>query len=122
MFQLTSAKFQHLSREAGEPALRSQIVTSKSEGRGGRRYPPYAFTEQGVAMLSTVLRSKRAIQVNVEIMRTFVRLPQMLVAHSDLARKIAELERQYDSQFRIVLDALRALMEPPVEKKRRVGF
>ena len=101
--------------------LRSQIVTSK--GRGGRRYPPYAFTEQGVAMLSSVLHSERAVLVNVEIMRTFVRLRQMLAANADLARKLAELERTYDRQFKIVFDAIRELMRPQNTKpKRSIGF
>jgi len=102
MFQLDRQEFDH---------LRSQIVTSSS-GRGGRRYRPYVFTEQGVAMLSSVLRSKRAVQVNIEIMRAFVRLRAMLGAHADLARKVAALERKYDRQFRAVFEAIRALMEP----------
>jgi hypothetical protein len=78
----------------------------------GLRRPPYAFTEQGVAMLSSVLRSKRAVQVNVEIMRTFVRLRQMLSSNADLARKLEALEKKYDSQFKIVFDAIRELMSP----------
>ena len=81
--------------------LRSQNVTSK-----GRRYNPYAFTEQGVAMLSSVLRSKRAVLVNIEIMRTFVKLRRILGTHDDLARKLASLERQYDKQFKLVFEAL----------------
>ena len=85
--------------------LRSQIVTSSSWG--GRRTLPYAFTEQGVAMLSSVLRSKRAVQVNIEIMRAFVRLRAVLASHADLARKLAELERKYDGQFRVVFEAIR---------------
>ena len=97
--------------------LKSQFVISK-KGRGGRRYRPYAFTEQGVAMLSGVLNSKRAIRVNIEIMRTFVRLREMVLAHKDLARKLETLEKKYDSQFRVVFDAIRQLMLPP-ERKRR---
>jgi len=101
--------------------LRSQIVTSK--GRGGRRRRPYAFTEQGVAMLSSVLRSERAVVVNVEIMRAFVRLRRLLITHADLARKLEELEKKYDSQFRVVFDAIRELMTPTaVPEKRRIGF
>lgn len=100
--------------------LRSQTVTSSSWG--GRRYPPYAFTEQGVAMLSSVLKSPRAIAVNIEIMRTFVRLREMLATHADLARKLAALEKKYDSQFRMVFDAIRELMTPPEKPKRRIGF
>src|SRR3989344_2609438 len=103
--------------------LRSQIVTLKT-GRGRhRKYLPYAFTEQGVAMLSSVLRSKRAIHVNIEIMRAFVRLRQMLSTNADLARKLAVLEKKYDAQFRVVFDAIRELMIPPEPKKKRpIGF
>jgi hypothetical protein len=100
--------------------LRSQFVTSSSWG--GRRYAPYAFTEQGVTMLSSVLRSPRAVAVNIEIMRAFVRLRQMLLSHADLARKIESLERKYDGQFKIVFDALRQLMQPPEKPKRPIGF
>ena len=91
--------------------------------RGGRRYPPYAFTEQGVAMLSGVLRSDRAIHVNIEIMRAFVRLRQMLASNAELARKLAALERKYDAQFKVVFDAIRELMAPSEPKKKRsIGF
>ncbi len=90
---------------------------------GGRRYPPYAFTEQGVAMLSSVLSSKRAVQVNVEIMRAFVRLREILSTHKDLARKLEELEKKYDEQFRVVFEVIRQLMTPPEPPpKRRIGF
>jgi hypothetical protein len=95
-------------------------VTSSSWG--GRRYLPYAFTEQGVAMLSSVLRSPRAVQVNIEIMRAFVRLRQMLQQNADLARKLALLERKYDARFRAVFDAIRELTKPPAKPKRRIGF
>ena len=101
--------------------LRYQLGTSSS-AHGGRRYAPYAFTEQGVAMLSSVLRSPRAIAVNIEVMRTFVRLRAMLSTHADLARKLATLEKKYDSQFRMVFDAIRELMTPPGKPKRRIGF
>jgi len=87
-------------------------VTSNPSANMGLRRPPCAFTEQGVAMLSSVLRSKRAVQVNVEIMRTFVRLRQMLSSNADLARKLEALEKKYDSQFKIVFDAIRELMSP----------
>jgi len=111
MFQLTKQEVNN---------LRSRIVTSSW---GGRRYPPFAFTEHGVAMLSSVLHSKRAIQVNVEIMRSFVRLRQMLTGNVELARKLAALEKKYDSQFKVVFDAIRALMKPPEPKKKRsIGF
>lgn len=106
-------------------ALRSQIVTSNGgSSRGGRRYLPRAFTEQGVAMLSSVLRSERAVRVNVEIIRAFVRLRRMLATHADLARRLLELEQRYDGKFRVVFEALRDLMTPrAVERpRRRIGF
>ena len=91
---------------------------------GGHRFLPYAFTEQGVAMLSSVLKSKRAVQVNIEIMRAFVKLREMLASHKDLALKLAEMEKKYDSQFKVVFDAIRELMTPiePPPKPRRIGF
>ena len=102
--------------------LRSQIGISSSS-YGGRRYRPLAFTEQGIAMLSTVLRSKKAVHVNIEIMRTFVKLRQFISSNRELARKLAELEQRYDHQFKVVFDAIREIMlpkDPP--KKRRIGF
>lgn len=111
MFQLTSDEFE---------ILRSQSVISRQWG--GRRYPPYVFTEQGVAMLSSVLRSKRAVRVNIEIMRTFVRLRRMLASHEELARQLDALEKKYDAQFRVVFEAIRQLMKPPEPKRRRIGF
>ena len=102
-------------------SLRSQSVTSKA-GRGGRRTEPYAFTEQGVAMLSSVLRSPRAVHVNIEIMRAFVRLRQMLQQNTELARKLAALERKYDGQFKMVFEAIRDLMTPAPKEKPRIGF
>jgi hypothetical protein len=89
---------------------------------GGTRKLPRAFTEQGVAMLSSVLHSKRAIQVNVEIMRAFVRLRQMLASNAGLARKLTSLEKKYDAQFKVVFDAIRSLMTPPEKPKSRIGF
>lgn len=113
MFQLTADE---------HAALRSQTVTLK-RGRGQhRKYLPYAFTEQGVAMLSSVLRSQRAIQVNIEIMRAFVRLRQMLLSHGDLARRLDALEKKYDTQFKAVFDAIRELMKPLAPRKRAIGF
>jgi hypothetical protein len=100
--------------------LKSQTVTSNA--RGGRRKLPYAFTEQGVAMLSSVLRSPRAIQVNIEIMRAFVQLRQMLASNAELAKKLVALEKKYDGQFKVVFQAIRELMAPPARKKRRIGF
>ena len=109
--------------------LRSQIVTLETPGpvrdrRGAHvKYPPYAFTEQGVAMLSSVLRSKRAVQVNIEIMRAFVRLRALLASNADLARKLAALEKKYDAQLRVVFDAIRELMALPAPApKRRICF
>ncbi len=103
-------------------SLRSQIVILKT-GRGRhRKYLPFAFSEQGVAMLSTVLRSPRAVQVNIEIMRAFVRFRQMLQANAGLARKLAALETKYDGQFRAVFDAIRELMASPVKARKRIGF
>jgi hypothetical protein len=103
--------------------LRSQIVISK--GKGGRRYFPYAFTEQGVAMLSSVLRSKRAILVNIAIMRVFVRLRQMMTTQRVLAGKLVELEERiqdHDEQITDIFKAIRQLMAPPVKPKRKIGF
>lgn len=102
-------------------SLRSQIATSKLKG-GGRRYTPYVFTEQGVAMLSSVLRSERAVKVNIEIMRTFVHLRQMLISHEQLSRKLESLEKKYDKRFKIIFDVLRELMKPPEIKPKPMGF
>jgi hypothetical protein len=112
MFQLTL-------EEHG--VLRSQFVTSS--GRTGRRYAPYAFTEQGVAMLSSILKSERAVQVNIEIMRAFVRLRRLVASHEELGERLIQLEARYDQQFRVVFDAIREIMSPdkPVQV-RRIGF
>lgn len=111
MFQLSAEEF---------GSLRSQIVTSK--GRGGLRRPPCAFTEQGVAMLSGVLRSERAIEVNIEIMRAFVRMRRMISEHSELARKVLDLEKRYDGQFKVVFQALRKLIGDQAKERRPIGF
>ena len=100
---------------------RSQFVTSNAD-RMGLRHAPMAFTEHGVAMLSSVLNSERAIQVNIAIMRTFTQLRQMLVSNAELARKLAELEKRYDAQFRVVFDAIRQLMTPPEPPRKKIGF
>ena len=114
MFQLTAEE---------HARLRSQVVTLDGGGRGRhRKYFPLAFTEQGVAMLSSVLRSPRAIAVNIEIMRAFVRMRGVLAEHAELARKLAQLEKKYDGQFRLVFDAIRDLMTPASLPKRRIGF
>ena len=105
-------------------SLRFQFETS-NEGRGGHRYLPHAFTEHGVAMLSSVLNSKRAVQVNILIIRAFVKLREMLSTHKDLARKLEELEKKYqahDVQIKVVFDAIRKLIEQPVAPRRRIGF
>jgi hypothetical protein len=111
MFQLSKEEFNNLRFHFGT-----------SSYWGGRRYPPYAFTEQGVAMLSSVLRSQRAIQVNIEIMRAFIRLRKMLASHVELARKLDALEKKYDAQFKQVFEAIRRLMAPPEPKRRPIGF
>lgn len=111
MIRLTKEEFENLKFHFG---------TSRW---GGTRKLPSAFTEQGVAMLSGVLRSKRAVLVNVEIMRAFVRLRRLLGSHKELARQLDELEKKYDRQFAVVFEAIRKLMEPPVVKpKGRIGF
>lgn len=110
VFQLTPEEVEN---------LRCQIGTSS---RGGRRYLPYAFTEQGVAMLSSVLRSERAARVNVEIMRTFVRLRQATSNQAELIRRLNELEKRYDAQFKVVFDALRQLMAAPETARKQIGF
>ncbi len=109
MFQLTRQEVTH---------LKSQIVTLEMHSP---RATPYAFTEQGVAMLSSVLRSPRAVQVNIAIMRTFVQIRDLLSAHSELARKLAELEKKYDAQFRVVFEAIRQHIAAPVTPKQ-IGF
>jgi len=113
MFQLTSAEVAELNL--------SQIVIG-SEKHRDPRLRPYAFTEQGVAMLSSVLRSKRAIIVNIEIMRAFVKLRQLLVSNTELARRLDELESKYDKQFKIVFAAIRQLMAKPVSDRKEIGF
>lgn len=111
MFQLTQDEYER---------LRFQFETSKGQGRGGRRYPPYAFTEHGVTMLASILNSDYAIQVNVAIVRAFVRLREMLGSRHDLAEKLDQLERKYDRQFKAVFDAIRQLMAvgSPVAQRR----
>jgi hypothetical protein len=110
MFRLTKEEFENLKFQFGTSSW------------GGTRKMPRAFTEQGVAMLSGVLRSKRAVLVNIEIMRAFVRLRRMLAAHKDLARKLDELEKKYDKQFAVVFEAIRQLMAPPSKFQKQIGF
>src|SRR6476646_440055 len=143
MFQLTPGEYESLrsqtviSKKGGttddlsqsvmsslrrrDQRLRSQIVTSK-KGRGGRRFRPYAFTEQGVAMLSSVLRSSRAVEVNIAIMRTFVQLRRLMDTNRDLARKIEALEKKYDARFQAVFETIRQMLETPIPAKKPIGF
>ena len=114
MFQMSKKEFEN---------WRSQFGTSNSADKMGLRYPPFCFTEQGVAMLSSVLRSPEAVAVNIQIMRTFVRLRGILAEHEDLKRQLATIERKYDGHFKAVFDAIREIMTPPEPpKKRRIGF
>jgi hypothetical protein len=144
MFQLNREEWEALRRQIGSPILRRQIDTSSADSKpmksdrsanvapantgthGGRRYTPYVFTEQGVAMLSSVLRSKQAVHVNIEIMRAFVRIRRILAENAELASRLDELEKRlggHDEQFVQVIRAIRQLMEPaPVRKPRRIGF
>ena len=115
MFQLTKPEFEN---------LKSHIAISSS-GWGGRRHPPFAFTEQGVAMLSSVLKSRRAVQVNITIMRTFVQLRELAATHKELATKLTELERKvagHDGHIRSLFEAIRQLMNEPTSPDRRIGF
>jgi ORF6N domain len=111
MFQLTEKETDSLIFQLG-----------RSKGRGGRRHRPYAFTEQGVAMLSSVLNSERAVQVNIAIMRTFVQLRRLMDSNADLARKIESLEKKYDEKFAVVFAAIKQLITPPEPPRRRIGF
>jgi hypothetical protein len=110
MFQLSDEEFAN---------LRSQNVTSSW---GGRRYPPYVFTEQGIAMLSSVLKSERAVKVNITIMRAFIQLRKMVANHSELFRKVEAMEKKYDTQFKVVFDVIKSLIETPPKEKRKIGF
>ena len=115
MFELSKEEFQN---------WRSQFVTSNSD-RMGLRYPPMAFTEQGVAMLSSALNSERAVEVNIAIMRVFVRLRETMTTHKEMARKLSELERHvkdHDQQIQAIFDAIRRLMTPPEKKMKKIGF
>jgi phage regulator Rha-like protein len=110
MFQLTKKEFDNLKFHFGTSSW------------GGQRYLPYTFTENGVAMLSSVLNSERAIQVNIQIMRTFTKLREMLATHKELKQKIEEIEKKYDYQFKIVFDTIKQLIDPPQKSKKRIGF
>lgn len=139
MFQLTldeTAAWRQATEPIlrSRPILRSQIVTLRSGASRSQnvilkqphgkhiKYRPYAFTEHGILMLSSVLKSERAVQVNIQIMRTFVRLRELLASNADLNRRLDDLERNYDAKFKVVFDAIRTLLIPPRKKKRRIGF
>jgi len=111
MFQLTEEEWEN---------LRSQNATSRSWG--GRRYPPYAFTEHGAVMLANVLKSDTAVNASIQVVRAFIRLREMLVSNKEMARRLDELEKKYDAQFQVVFQAIRELMEPPEKERRRIGF
>ncbi|MBM3333780.1 ORF6N domain-containing protein [Candidatus Sumerlaeota bacterium] len=115
MFQLTREEWHHLKSQ--------NVISSLGEWGGARRAPPYAFTEQGVAMLSSVLHSARAVRVNIEIMRAFVRMRRMLADYAELNSRLEDMERKYDAQFKVVFDAIRRLIASPSHTKRRqIGF
>jgi hypothetical protein len=124
MFHLTWEETERIkaqvSADISKQCLRSQIVIL-NRGKH-RKYRPYAFTEQGIAMLSSVLRGKQASQVNIEIMRTFVKLRQILSTHKDLAQQLADLEKKYDAQFRVVFDAIRSIMKTEDPPRPQIGF
>ncbi|RJQ32552.1 MAG: ORF6N domain-containing protein [Actinobacteria bacterium] len=123
MFQLNEEELEILKSQFVTSSLRSQFATSNT--KGGRRYYPYAFTEQGVAMLSSVLKSKRAVQVNIEIMRAFVKMRQLIASNKELALKLEELERKsdrHDDQISAIFAAIKKLMLPPSKPKNPIGF
>jgi hypothetical protein len=113
MFRVTPSELESLIFQTG---------ISKKNSRGGSRYFPLAFTEHGVAMLSSVLRSDRAVQVNIAIMRAFLQIRAMLATHEDLRRKILDMEKRYDSKFHAVFATLRQMLEPPIPTKKQIGF
>ena len=122
MFQLSKEEVQNLKFLFDKQNLKSQFVISSW---GGRRTKPYAFTEQGVAMLSSILHSKRAIMVNIQIMRAFVKLKQVLATHQEVSRKIKELEHKtnkHETQIHSIFEAIRKLIDPPEKPKRKIGF
>ncbi len=113
--------FQLTAEEYGVLSNRSQIATGSQKHRDPR-FMPWVFTEHGAIMAATVLNSKQAVAMSVYVVRTFIRLRQMLATHKDLSRKLAEMEKKYDAQFKVVFDAIRQLMSPPETKKRKIGF
>ena len=125
MFQLTGKEYERIRSQfvttSGRAEHSSQTVMSTRKHRG-HRYRPYAFTEQGDAMLSSMLRSTRAVEVNIAIMRTFVQLRRLMDTNRDLARKIKALEKKYDEQFAVVFEAIKELITPPEPPKKQIGF
>jgi hypothetical protein len=121
MFQLTMAEARALEATKRQ-SLRSQIVTLKPPPARNVKYRPYAFTEHGISMLSTVLRSERAVQVNIQIMRTFARLREMLASNAELTRRLDDLERTYNERFEVVFEAVGQLMKPALPKRKPIGF
>lgn len=124
MFQLTPDEYESLRFQIGisnDDSMRSQIVTANT-GRGGRRYMPYVFTEHGALMAANVLKSESAVGASVQVVRAFVRLRQILASHAELSQKIESLEKKYDSQFKVIFDAIKRLMLPPVKPKGGIGF
>jgi hypothetical protein len=113
MFQLTKEEFE---------SLRSQIATLKNKRGQHRKYLPYAFTEHGAVMLASVLSSPTAVKASIAVVRAFIRLREILATHKDLAKKLEELEKKYDKQFRVVFDAIRELMDPPRPRRKPIGF
>lgn len=120
MFQLTMEEVKAL--ETPDESLRSQIVTLKKPRGKHIKYRPYAFTEHGILMLSSVLNSDRAVQVNIQIMRTFVRLREVFASNAELTKRLDALERRYSRRFKIVFEAIRDLMKQPVPKQTQIGF
>ena len=123
MFELTKKEFKNWKAQIvniNDPSLRSQIVTSK---KGGSRYLPYVFTEQGVAMLSSVLRSKKAIQSNIQIIRTFTKLREMLLSHKQLREKIEKMETKYDQKFKTIFQVIKKLIQEKMSlPQKEIGF
>jgi hypothetical protein len=126
MFQLTKKEYNSIRSQfvttSGRAIVNSSQIVMSSRKHRGRAYRPYAFTEQGVAMLSSVLRSSRAVEVNIAIMRTFVQLRRLMDSNADLARKIENLEKKYDEKFATVFAAIKQLIAPPAPSKKRIGF
>ena len=120
--QATTERLRSQNVILNAPRSRSQFVTLKEVRGHNIKYRPYAFTEHGILMLSSVLKSERAVQVNIQIMRTFVRLREILASSADLNRRLDDLERNYDTKFKVVFDAIRTLLAAPEKTTRKIGF